>query len=284
MKLYQRLGAGFAVLLLAGAIIAAARGWVSSGSGYSIEAVGSTSVTPLMELLAERYMDIYPDREVRVNGTGSADGIEAAHSASVDFGMSSRELRDSETSGIARQLIARDAIAIIVHPENPVSELSMAQASAVFRGEITRWGELGSDQPGEKGPGGDDQPIVVVSREPGSGTRGAIESILGFRDRLAPGALELDGSGAVRAAVARNPRAIGYLSGGYLDGRVTPVAVDGEHPSAVAVAVGDYPIVRPFLLLYSQDLDPTPDAAHFLAWILSAEGQTLAATRWTAVR
>lgn len=261
------------VSLLIWAIIFAVTG--NRGPG-KIEIAGSTSAAPMLEMLAAQYMQRYPGVEIRVNGTGSSDGIQAAGTGSSDIGMSSRNLEESEKDpDVLEVLAALDAIAVVVHPDNPVRNLDMDQIRAVFTGGITDWTEI-------NGSSGD---IVVVSREPGSGTRGAFEYIVSFRGLLKAGSYELDGSAAVQAAVARNPAAIGYISTAYLNRNVRAVSVDSFYPSSANVADGSYPVVRPFYLLHQRELEvENPAAAMFLDWILSAEGQSLIARRWTAVR
>ncbi|GAB6091156.1 phosphate ABC transporter substrate-binding protein [Spirochaeta dissipatitropha] len=261
------------IILLIWAVIFAVTG--NRGPG-KIEIAGSTSAAPMLEILAARYMQPYPGIEIRVNGTGSSDGIQAASTGSSDIGMSSRGLEETERDpDVLEVLAALDAIAIVVHPDNPVRDLGIDQIKAVFTGQVNDWAEIGG-APGK---------IVVVSREPGSGTRGAFENIISYSGALKAGSYELDGSAAVQAAVARNLAAISYVSTAFLNRNVRAVSVDSVYPSSINVAEGSYPVVRPFYLLYLRELkERNPGAALFLDWVLSAEGQSLIARRWTAVR
>ncbi|THB64988.1 MAG: hypothetical protein D6B26_04290 [Spirochaetaceae bacterium] len=187
------------------------------------------------------------------------------------MGMSSREVKaDEEADGIQKVLIGRDTVAVIVHPENPLQALQTWQIQAIFLGNIVSWHELGWT----------DQPVVVFSREPGSGTRSSFESMIGFAGLLRAGAREVDGNAAVRAQVARNPFAIGYVSGGYISPEVKAVAVDGIAPGPLAAAAGRYSLVRPFYVLYSE---LSNEARDFLDWVLSAEGQAIVASGWVSV-
>src|SRR5690625_816460 len=155
----------------------------NSDEGASLEGAitmaGSTSVQPLSEELAAAFMEIHPDSRLEVSGGGSGAGVTAAQENAADFGAASREIKEDET-GIDEYVIAIDGIAIVVHPDNPVSDLALEDITDIFNGDITNWSEVG----------GDDADIVVVSREDGSGTRGAFTDIvLGGEDTLADSAL-----------------------------------------------------------------------------------------------
>lgn len=239
-----------------------------------IEVAGSTSVTPLLEYMATRYSRIKPGVDVRVSGTGSSDGVQAATTGSSDLGMTSRALRGRERdANLKEHVIALDAIVVVVHPSNAINDLTFDQVRQIFRGEITSWSQLGSV----------DAPIVVVSREPGSGTRGAFEQAARFAGELRNGAYELDGTGAVKAAVAGNPHAVGYISLGFLDQYIQPVSIDSVRATPLTIASHTYPVIRPFIVLEPVD-GLSPAAAVFLEWMLSPEGQSVAATRWAAVQ
>lgn len=231
---------------------------------YVIEVSGSTSVYPLMEVFSETYSALHPVR-INVNGTGSSDGISAANTGSSELGMSSRNLRSSELGyGLDEMRLAIDAIAVIIHPSNPIGNLSLEQVRDIYTGKVRDWSEIGGV------PG----PIAVVSREPGSGTRGAFEEILGFEDQLIAGALEFDGTGAVRASIAGNPQAIGYISLGSMDASVKPLGIAGVEPSVENVLNGSYGIARPFLILYRGD-QIAQETRAFLDWMLGKEAQTI---------
>ncbi len=253
---------------------AAGQGEAAGPAPYTIKLAGSTSVTPLMEKLAAKYMAAHPNISVNINGTGSSDGIKAANEGTSELGMSSRDLKTAEKGyGLTELTIAVDGIAAIVHPSNPVSDLSLDQIQKIYTGVITNWKEVG----------GNDAAIAVVSREPGSGTRGAFEEIVKFQDKLVLGATEFDGTGGVKAELSKNADAIGYISLGSVDGSVKPLKVGGVDASTANVVNGGFKIARPFLVLYRAE-KLSAEAAAFLDWIMTAEGQTIAGTNWIAVR
>ena len=241
---------------------------------YTIEVGGSTSVTPLMELLVEAYTKTKPNVKVNINPTGSGDGINNA-GILYQIGMSSRELTPAEKGkGLREQIIAIDGIAIIVHKDNPVKNLTIEQIRNIFFGAITDWSQVtGGAKQGR---------IAVVSREAGSGTRGAFEEIIGLKVLVA-GATESTSTGAIKAGIAQNPDAIGYISLGSLDKTVKAVDVGGVQAASKNVVKGTYKIARPFIVLY-KDTNLHAESKAFLAWMKSKEAQAVIATSWIPVR
>ncbi|MBM3497788.1 MAG: phosphate ABC transporter substrate-binding protein, partial [Armatimonadetes bacterium] len=218
---------------------------------------GSTSVQPIAELLAERYMATRPGAVVSVQGGGSSAGIRAALSGAAEIGMSSRELKPDET-GLEEFVMARDAIALIVHPSNPVQALTTEQARGIFSGRFARWEQVGGE-PGE---------ITFITREEGSGTRGAFEEmVMGEETEIAPEGIVQDSTGAARAIVAGDPNAIAYISLGMATPEVRVVALDGVAPTEESAADGSYPLTRPFLLLTKGR--PTSQAQAFLDFLMA---------------
>lgn len=231
--------------------------------GRGITLAGSTSIEPFAELLAERYMAEHPQSPpINVQGGGSSAGIQAALSGSAEIGMSSRWLREEE-KGLEAIVIAWDAIAIIVHPSNPLSGLTLNQVRGIFTGRAENWASLG----------GSDRPITVVTREEGSGTRGAFEELVMGDERITPAALRQDSNGAVRVMVAGDPCAIGYISLGIVDERVKPLSIEGVFPSQETVSSEAYGLVRPFLFLVKGE--PTGLAKEFIEYALSPSGQEI---------
>jgi len=241
---------------------------------YTIEVGGSTSVTPLMELFAEAYAKEKPGIKVNINPTGSGDGIKNA-GVLYQIGMTSRELTPAEKgAGLKEQVIAIDGIAIIVHKSNPVKNLTIEQIRDIFSGAITDWSQVS----GGKAKQGR---IAVVSREAGSGTRGAFEELVGLKTLVA-GATESTSTGAIKAGIAGNPDAIGYISLGSLDKTVNAVSVGGVAATNANVVKGTYKIARPFIVLYKDNARAESKA--FLAWMLSKQGQTIVKTSWIPVK
>jgi phosphate transport system substrate-binding protein len=244
-------------------------------AAYTVTVAGSTSVSPLMELLTAEYTKVRPNVKFNISATGSGDGIKAVPAETAEVGMSSRELSPAElASGIEVHLIAIDGIAVIVNARNPVSNLSIDQIRDIYTGVITNWNQVG----GRAGR------IAVVSRESGSGTRSAFEEIVKFQDKLVRGAVEFDGTGAVKAEISRNIDAIGYISLGSVDNSVKPLNVDGVTPSTANVVNRSYKIARPFLLLTKRSRRLNQETRDFLAWVLTPAGQAIVKTSWISVK
>jgi phosphate transport system substrate-binding protein len=232
-----------------------------SSPSTGVTLAGSTSLQPFVEMLAEEYSGAHPETTVNVQGGGSSAGIEAAISGAAQIGMSSRDLKGDELK-LFRTEIARDAIAIVVHPNNPVANLSTSDVKRIFSGQLKRWGEVG----------GRNAAIVVVTREEGSGTRGAFQDLVLGKDlEVDSGALVQDSNGAVRQLVASDPNSIGYISLGLVNSQVRAVQLDGVTAADSEVAAGRYTLVRPFLFVTREQ--PTGASADFISFVLSAKGQ-----------
>ena len=220
---------------------------------------GSSSVQPIAEMLADRYMAQHPGTQVNVQGGGSSAGISAALSGAAGIGMSSRHLKPDET-GLQSFLLARDAIVLIVHPANPIKALTTAQARGVFSGHLRRWDQLG----------GVSHEITCITREEGSGTRGAFEElVMGQDTEISPGAIVQDSTGAARAIVAGDRNAIAYVSLGMVTDEVAAVTLDGVRPTHETVVRGQYKMTRPFLLLTRGQ--PSAAARAYLDYVVRPE-------------
>lgn len=249
----------------------------ATGLHGTLAVVGSTSVTPVAQQLADAFKEVEPNLQIDVQGVGSTAGVKAANDGSANIGMASRELKEGEKEwGITEHVIAYDGIAIVVHPSNGLDALTSEQATQIFKGEITNWKDLG----------GVDKEIIVVSREAGSGTRGAFEGIMKLQEKNAAGkkisvvtkdALIADGNGAVKANVASKEFAIGYVSLSYLDESVKGLNIDGAEPTIEAILATDYKISRPFLMLTNGDI--TAETQGYLDFIMSTEGQKIVAEK-----
>jgi len=243
-----------------------------SSSAYTIEVGGSTSVTPLMESFADAYKAVKPNIKVNISATGSGDGITNA-GVTYQIGMSSRELTAAEQGrGLKETIIAIDGIAAIVNKDNAVANLTVEQIRGIFSGTITNWNQVG----------GRNAPIAVVSREEGSGTRGAFEELVGFQGKLLANANQLTSTGAILANIAQNANAIGYISIGSLNDTVKAVSVGGVVASEANVANGTYKIARPFIVLTGSNV--RSESTEFINWMLSPAGQAIVRKSWIAVK
>ena len=215
----------------------------------TISLAGSTSMEKLCEAMSESFMETYPEVTVTVEYTGSGAGLESLASGSVDIGNSSRHLKDEEVAGGAvENVVAIDGIAVIVDPANSVSDIPADKLAAIYKGEITNWSELG----------GDDEAIVVIGRESGSGTRDAFEELLEVKDACKY-AQELDSTGGVKAKVAATPGAIGYVSLDVVDESIKAVSIDSVEPTEANIIAGDYLLSRPFVMATNGEISAQND-------------------------
>jgi len=246
---------------------------------HTISVGGSTSVTPLMELFQAEYEKAH-NVKITISGTGSGDGIKGTGEGTYEIGMSSRELTPVEIgTGLEPLVVAIDGIAVILNTGSPISGLTMDQIKDIYTGIITRWEQLGATANGKSGG------IAVVSREPGSGTRGAFQELVKFSDSdLVPNAIIFDGTGAIKSAVAGNVDAIGYISLGSVDGSIKALSVDGIVAINDNVKNGSYKIARPFILITKQGVALNPATKAFLDWTLSDDGQTIVKKSWISVK
>jgi len=263
------------VIVLTGAFALGSSDSGSSGPApYTIEVGGSTSVTPLMELFAEEYQKAKTHIKVNINGTGSGDGIKNA-GVLYQIGMSSRELTPAEQgTGLKEEIIAIDGIAVIMNKSSPVNNLTIEQIRGIYTGAITDWSQVsGGAKRGR---------IAVISREEGSGTRGAFEELVGFQGKLVMGANESTSTGAIKAGIAQNTDAIGYISLGSVDDTIKAISVNGVAANNDNVKNGTYKIARPFIVLTGKNVHA--ESAAFINWMLSAEGQQIVSRSWISVK
>ena len=222
---------------------------------------GSTSMADVMAAFQESFGDLYPDVTVNYSGTGSGSGITNVLAGTVDIGLSSRALTDEEKAeGAVENIVALDGVAVVVNPENTVTDLTIEDIAKIYTGEITNWSELG----------GADAPIAVIGRDAASGTRGAFEEIVGVEDACVY-TNEYESTGEVIGSVAGNPNAIGYASLSAVDDTVIAVQVNGVAPSEATVADGTYEIQRPFVMVTKEGTELSPAAQAFLEWAMSAD-------------
>lgn len=222
---------------------------------------GSTSMGDVIAALTEGFNEANPDVTINYTGSGSGAGITGVLDGTCDLGLSSRALTDDEKSqGAVENIIALDGVAVVVNPENTVTDLTTEQIAQIFTGEITNWSELG----------GADAEIAVFGRENGSGTRSAFEEIVGVEDACVY-TNEYSSTGDVIGNVASNPNAIGYASLSAVDETVTAVNVNGVAPSEETVLDGTYEIQRPFVIVTVEGTELSAEAQAFLDYAMSAE-------------
>ena len=238
----------------------------AAGLSGSITLAGSTSMEKFANALAEAFMEKYPDVTVQAEFTGSSAGVEAVLGGQSDVGNSSRKLKDEEKEkGAVENIVAIDGIAVVTDPANTAADLTKEQLINIYNGTITNW----------KDAGGSDQPIVVIGREAGSGTRGAFEEILKLEDACKY-ANELDSTGAVMAKVASTPGAIGYVSLDVIDDTVKLLTLNGVEANEENIKTGDYFLSRPFVMATNGEISAQNDLVKALFdYVYSAEGDEL---------
>ena len=239
-------------------------GCSSAKATGSVATDGSTSMEKVIGALGEAFQD---DTGISFtyNPTGSGSGIKAVQEGRCDIGLSSRDLKDEEkAAGLTGTVLAFDGIAMIVHPENPVSDLTLEQIAAIYTGEITNWNEVG----------GSDGEIVLIGREAGSGTRDGFESITGTEDACKY-RQELTSTGDVITTVAGNPNAIGYVSLASVKNSVKAISVGGVAPSEATIKDGSYAVQRPFVLVTKTDAELSETAKKFFDYITSADANEI---------
>ena len=242
----------------------------------SVSTDGSTSMQKVIGALGEYFTNENPDVNFTYNPTGSGSGITAVLEGRCDIGLSSRALKDEEKAeGLVETVLAYDGIAIIVNPDNPLTDIDLDTLAKIYKGEITNWKDVG----------GSDEEIVVIGREAGSGTRDGFESITGTKDACVY-RQELTSTGDVITAVSQNPAAIGYASLASVKDTVKALSVGGVVPTEETVKDGTYPVQRPFVLVTKEGVELSETAQKFFdfatsieaADIISAAGAVAAAT------
>ena len=251
------------VAVLALAMLA---GCGSNKTTGSVATDGSTSMEKVIGALGEAFQN---DTGISFtyNPTGSGSGIKAVQEGRCDIGLSSRDLKAEEKeAGLTGTVLAYDGIAVIVNPENPVSDLSVETIAKIYTGEITNWAEVG----------GNDVEIVLIGREAGSGTRDGFESITDTEDACKY-RQELTSTGDVITTVSQNPGAIGYTSVASVKDTVKAVTVDGVAPTKETIKDGSYVVQRPFVLVTKSDAELSEAAQMFFDYIMSSDANEIIA-------
>ena len=228
---------------------------------------GSTSMEKVINSLGESFMAMNKDVKFTYNPTGSGSGIQAVSEGRCDIGLSSRALKDDEkASGLVETVVALDGIAIVVNPENPVSDLDIDTIAKIYTGEITNWKDVG----------GNDAEIVLIGREAGSGTRDGFESITDTKDACQY-RQELTSTGDVINTVSTNPNAIGYASLSAVGDSVKALTVGGVEATEDTVRDGSYVVQRPFVLVTKEGTELSAAAQAFFDYALSADAADIIA-------
>ena len=236
-------------------------GGTTAALSGTVSTDGSTSMEKVINSLGESFMAANKDVKFTYNPTGSGSGIQAVTEGRCDIGLSSRALKDDEkASGLVETVLAYDGIAIVVSPENPVSDLDVDTIAKIYTGEITNWKDVG----------GDDAEIVLIGREAGSGTRDGFESITGTKDACAY-RQELTSTGDVINTVSQNPNAIGYASLSAVGESVKALTVGGVAATEDTVRDGSYVVQRPFVLVTKEGTELSPAAQAFFDYAISPE-------------
>ncbi len=253
----------------------------AAGSGkQSIKISGSTTVLPIAQKAAEAYMATHPNADIQISGGGSGVGVQQIGEKTVDIGMSSRELKSTESAkypGLVKHVVAKDGIAIIANPVNEISVIQVSNVKDIYTGKITKWSQVfGANVPNTN------QQIVVVGRDSASGTREFFDKeAAGVLQGAAPtkSMLEKNSNGALSQTIAQTPGAIGYVSIGYItdDLKALPIwyndPTKAVAPTKEAVRSGAYPIQRELFMFTNGQ--PAGLASDFLAFIKSPEGQKI---------
>lgn len=216
-----------------------------TASAGNIVIKGSTTVLPIAQEVSEAYMKEHPDVKISISGGGSGNGIKAVIDGSTDIGNASRFIKQSEVDLAVKNgrypvphAVAYDCIIPVVHPDNSVQDLSLAQLKAMYKGEIKNWKDVG----------GEDRPVVVISRDTSSGTYEVWSEKVLRKERVFPGALLQASNGAIVQAVSKNKNAVGYIGLGYLDDSVKAVTIDGVKGSVETTLNGTFPVSRPLFM------------------------------------
>lgn len=260
----------FIILVFLALFLAACAEKAPLNDPSQLQIIGSTSILPLADKLADAYMESNSQTLIQVQGGGTSVGISSTGEGIVEMGSASREVLSGEQQkfpDLKRFTIAYDGIAIITHPDTKLSSLSLEQIRAIFSGEITNYSQVG----------GEDVEIVLVAREEGSGTRAMFENlVMSQNGQISPihsSAILQTSNGAVRTTVAETPHAISFLSMAYLDESVSVVPVEGVLPGMETLRDNTYPLIRPLYLLTRGE--PQGLSRDLLDFILSTEGQEI---------
>lgn len=262
-----------ALTLMTGALVGCGAGGSSADknveskkadSSQTVATDGSTSMEKVIGYLSEAYMEEHGDIKVTYNPTGSSSGIQAVAEGRCDIGLASRDLKEEETKDLQGAVVAIDGIGIIIHPDNPVTDLTIEQIGMIYSGEITNWKEVG----------GSDAAIVCIGREAASGTRDGFEEVTNTKDKCKY-SQELTSTGDVVQTVSGNPNAIGYASVASVNDTVKMVSVEGVSPTTETIQDGEYKVQRNFVLVTKKDTPLSGAAQEFFDFATSSQADSL---------
>ena len=248
------------------------------GQKQTITISGSTTVLPIVQKTADEYMATRPSADIQISGGGSGAGIKAIGAKTVDIGMSSREVKESEMAqypGLVVTTVAQDGIAVIVNPKNDIPHITVDQIADIYLGKITTWNEIHG-----AGLAGTSNQIVVIGRDSASGTRSYFDEVILEGKTASSGMLEKNSNGAVLQTVAQTPGSIGYVSIGFVSNSVKAVPIWYDASTIVAptlpnVKARTYPISRDLYVITNGK--PSGPAGDFISYILGPEGQKIVA-------
>lgn len=256
-----------AITLMAGALAGCGGNAKESSNTDGPQVVatdGSTSMEKVIGFLSEAYMEENSNVKVTYNPTGSSAGIQAVAEGRCDIGLASRDLKEEEAGDLQGTVVAIDGIAMIIHADNPVEDLTLEQIGEIYTGKITNWKDVG----------GNDAPIVCIGREAASGTRDGFESVTGTKDECVY-SQELTSTGDVVQTVSGNPNAVGYASAASVNDKVKVVSVEGIIPTTETIQSGEYKVQRNFVLVTKKDTPLSEEAQSFYDFATSGQADSL---------
>ena len=238
---------------------------VFKGKEGTINISGGTAHIPVMRDAAQSIMKTNPNIRITVAGGGSGVGVKMVGEGLVQIGNTGRQLKPDEIKnyGLVSFPFAIDGVAVVVHPQNPVSELSQQQLTSIFSGQITNWQQVG----------GKNARITLYSREDGSGTRETFETLAIKNGKTATSANVVNSNGAMKTAVSRDVNALGYVGIGHLNAQIKGIVLDGMKPSQQNATNGSYRVTR--LLYMNTKGNPQGVVADFINYIYSADGRKI---------
>ena len=233
---------------------------------------GSTTVGPIAKAFAEYFMDANPDVNITVSESGSGNGAKSLVNNTCDVAAMSRPMKESEFKAAANKgiqpvahVVALDGLPILVHPSNPIQNLTVEQVRKIYLGEITNWNEVG----------GPDKAIVSISRDTNSGTYETFAKLVMSKQKIHKNCEYVGSNGAIRQRVQSTPAAIGYAGLGFVDKTVKALNINGIYPSAETVQTGEYPIARP-LFMYTNTYPKLGSSLYqFVTIHLTEDGQEM---------